>query len=289
MWIILALFILLGIYLIWHSLVNSESKALNLLSALSTYAVVLVTIVYAITTSEQRDVMASQLNEMHNQHEVMADQLEEIRRDRKIQRLSKEMDFIVGPLKSKIGHFKAFEPLFLEEDNEQRSISFWEDIKRNLYLTSDDLHSNIEKYLAAFEEQKRELGKVRYEIKEKADTYGKGKKIPEWTLPRYRDLFNPAPINEGYNSYLKSIENYNKEIGYDSDYGKSRSWFFSLASEFHKYDIRVNGNSDKVSIHDAREDLEHVVQRRYNALKIELSKSMGETGEIKRLESLTPS
>jgi hypothetical protein len=65
--IVLVLFILIGIYLIWDSLMNPKSTALTLLSACSTYAVVLVTLVYAITTSQQRDIMEDQLNSMRDQ------------------------------------------------------------------------------------------------------------------------------------------------------------------------------------------------------------------------------
>jgi hypothetical protein len=81
-----------------------------LLSACSTYAVVLVTLVYAITTSEQRD--------------VMADQLKEIQRERNIQRLNREIDFVAGPLTSKIGSYKGYEPLYLEENDVKASIVF---------------------------------------------------------------------------------------------------------------------------------------------------------------------
>ena len=80
MWFVFVLFIILGIYLINDSLTNPKSTALVLLSACSTYAVVLVTLVYAITTSEQRD--------------VMADQLKEIQRERNIQRLNREMTLL---------------------------------------------------------------------------------------------------------------------------------------------------------------------------------------------------
>lgn len=273
MWIALSLFILMGVCLIGYSLMNPQSIALTLLSACSTYAVVLVTLVYAITTSEQRDVMASQLSEMHGQRKLMADQLEEIRHDHKIQRLNKEMDFVVGPLRSKIGSFKVYEPLFLEECNEQTSIAFWEDIKKNLYLASADLHVIVMKYLAVFEEQKEKLRKTRYEVRIMADNYVHENGIVESMKDRYLVLLRPAPVNEGYNSYLKFIEDGNKQIGYDSSYGKTRSWFLELANENHIYDIRVDGNLDRISIHYARDDLERAVQQRYDAVKNELSEA----------------
>lgn len=274
MWIVLVLLISFGIYLIWYSLTNPESIAFNLdlLSACSTYAVVLVTLVYAITTSEQRDVMASQLKEMHSQRKLMTDQLEETRREGKIRRLSKEMDFVVGPLRSKIGSYKVYEPLYLEEDNEQRAIVFWEDIKKNLYLTSADFRVKVEKYLAVFEEQKKALRKTRYDLKYHVGVYSKEHEIAERALDRYKVLFRPAPVNEGYNSYLKFIEDSNKEIGYDSSYGKIRVLFFELAQEGHKYDIRVDEHLDKISIYDARDALERAAKQRYDTVKDELSK-----------------
>lgn len=271
MWIVLGLFILTGIYLIWDSLTNPKSTALTLLSACSTYAVVLVTLVYAITTSEQRDVMASQLNEMQGQRQLMADQLEEIRREGKIQRLNKEMDFVVGPLRSKIGSYKVYEPLYLEKVMSEQSTAFWEDIKKNLYLTSDDLRVNIDRYLAVFEEQSELLRRTRYDIKYHVDSYCHDHGIAETEIPRYKVLFNPAPICEGYNSYLKYIENGNKEIGYDSAYGKFRANLLELINENHKYDIRIDDQVDIVSIHDARYHLENAVKRRYDAINNELS------------------
>ncbi len=210
MWIVLKIFVLLGVGLIIYSVLNPQSIALNLLSACSTYAVVLVTLVYAITTSEQRDVMASQLKEMQSQRRIMADQLGEIRRDSKIQRVNKEIDFIVGPLLSKIGSYKVYEPLYLEDYNREKSLAFWEDIKRNLYLTSDDLRLAVTKYLAVFEEQKTQLRKVRYELRAHVVNYGHEHGIAETAIPRYKVLFKPAPVDEGYGSYLKFIEDGNR-------------------------------------------------------------------------------
>ena len=275
LWIVLALFIFIGIYLIWYSITNPKSTALTLLSACSTYAVVLVTIFYAITTSEQRDVMVSQLKEMDGQRQLMADQLKEIRQDGKIQRLHKEADFVVGPLRSKIGSYKVYEPLFLEECNQQRSIAFWEDIKKNLYLTSADLRVNVEKYLAVFEEQKKQLRKARYEIRGMADNYGHENGIAERELDRYKILLRPAPVDEGYNSYLKFIEGGNKKIGYDSSYGKTRSRILELVNENYQYDIRVEERIDKISIYDARRNLECSVKQRYEGIKDELSELLG--------------
>lgn len=274
MWIVLGLFIFIGVYLIWDSYINPDSTALTWLSACSTYAVVLVTLVYAITTSEQRDLMASQLNEMHSQRQLMADQLEEIRRDDKIQRLNKEMDFVVGPLRSKIGSYKIYEPLFIQEDDKQRSIAFWEDIKRNLYLASSDLRVNVEKYLAVFEEQKNQLRTARYTVQEKANNYDKekGRGFTETGRGRYLDLHKPAPINEGYNSYLKSIEDGNKQIDSNSNYGKTRSLILEIANEGHNYDIHVDDQKYNVSIKEVRRDLEQAIQVRYDAIKHELDR-----------------
>ena len=215
--------------------------------------------------------MASQLNEMQGQRQLMADQLEEIRREGKIQRLNKEMDFVVGPLRSKIGSYKVYEPLYLEKVMSEQSIAFWEDIKKNLYLTSDDLRLNIDRYLAVFEEQSELLRRTRYDIKYHVDSYCHEHGIAETAIPRYKVLFNPAPISEGYNSYLKNIENGNKEIGYDSAYGKIRANLLELINENHKYDIRVDDQVDIVSIHDARYHLENAVKRRYDAINNELS------------------
>ena len=265
MWIVLGLLVFIGVYLIWYSYANPKSNALTWLSACSTYAVVLVTLVYAITTSEQ-------LKEMQSQRQLMADQLEENRRDDKIQRLNKEMDFVVGPLRSKIGSYKIYEPLFIEECNKQASISFWEGIKKNLYLASADLRINVDKYLAVFEEQQEQLRKARYGLQEFAISYGleKGTGSIETSMSRYSILFKPAPVNEGYNSYLKSIEDSNNEIGYDNSYGKTRSWIWQLANERHRYDIRVDDQIYKVSIYEARENLERAVELRYDAIKKEL-------------------
>lgn len=257
MWLVLGLSIILGIYLIYDYLTNSESNALVLLSACSTYAVVLVTLVYAITTSEQRD--------------VMADQLKEIQRDRNIQRLNREIDFVVGPLTSKIGSYKVYEPLYLEENGLEASTVFWEGIKKNLYLTSDDLRAKVDKYLAVFEQQKEQLRKVRYDIREHVISYSKENGIAERHINRYTILFTPAPINEGYNSYLQYIDDHNKEIGYDSSYGKSRAWFLELVNEDKKYNIRVDDITDSISIKEARNALEIAAKQRYDSIKTELT------------------
>lgn len=225
MWFVFILFIILGLYLINDYLTNPKSTALVLLSACSTYAVVLVTLVYAITTSEQRDVMANQLKE--------------IQRDRNIQRLNREIDFVVGPLTSKIGSYKVYEPLYLEESDLKASTVFWEGIKQNLYLTSDDLRVKVDTYLAVFEQQNEQLRKVRYDIEQHVISYCKEKGISEEAKEHYQILFTSAPMNEGYCSYLKYIEDWNKKIGDDSSYGKCRIWFLDLVNEGKKYDIRA--------------------------------------------------
>lgn len=257
MGVVLVLFIILGIYVIYDYLTNPKSTALELLSACSTYAVVLVTIVYAITTSEQRDVMANQLKE--------------IQRDRNIQRLNREIDFVVGPLTSKIGSYKVYEPLYLEENGLEASTIFWEGIKKNLYLTSDDLRAKVDKYLAVFEEQKKQLRKARYDIMEHVISFSQEHKIAERELPRYKILFTPPPINEGYGSYLKYIEDRNNDIGYDSTYGKSRAWFLELVNEYKKYNIRVDDITDNISIKEARNALESAAKQRYDSIKTELT------------------
>ena len=257
MWFVFILFIVLGLYLINDYLTNPKSTALVLLSACSTYAVVLVTIVYAITTSEQRDVMADQLNE--------------IQRDRNIQRLNREIDFVVGPLTSKIGSYKVYEPLYLGGNGLEASTVFWEGIKKNLYLTSDDLRAKVDKYLAVFEQQKEQLRKVRYDIREHVISYSKENGIAERQINRYTILFTPAPINEGYNSYLQYIDDGNKKIGYDSSYGKSRAWFLELVNEGKKYNIRVDDITDSISIKEARNALESAAKQRYDSIKTELT------------------
>lgn len=124
-------------------MIDPKSNALALLSACSTYAVVLVTLVYAITTSEQRDVMFTQLEEMQ--------------RDQKIQRLNKEMDNIVGPLYSRLDDPHIFNPNpliskfgyvdgILHQPSYEEYV-FWEGIKQNKYLTPHNLRAAIDSYL----------------------------------------------------------------------------------------------------------------------------------------------
>jgi hypothetical protein len=149
-------------------------------------------------------------------------------------------------------------------------------------LTSDDLRVKVEKYLAVFEKQKEQLRNVRYDIKEHVRSYSKEQGIAERATPRYNNLFTPAPINEGYGSYLKYIEDCNNEIGNDSSYGRSRAWFLELVNEGKKYDIRVDNITDNISIMDARNTLESAAKQRYDSIKIELNANTTKSRSRKR-------
>lgn len=182
-------------------------------------------------------------------------------------RLRDEMDKLVAPLYSlaKTGFFEYYEPLHRKTDKE--AIDFWIDIKKCIYLAPKDLRESIEKYLIAYERQDEELRKTRYEIKEVSDGNEETKKV-----------FLPAPVKEGYGSYIQDISNL-RTIHKESDLGKRLDYFLDIAQDGHKYDARYNNEAIKISVEETRSELIKAVGKRHLELDKEIEKLREEFGK----------
>jgi hypothetical protein len=139
---------------------------------------------------------------------------------------TKEMDSIIGPLKSRIEHFQEYEPLYLQDIDIPHANTFRENIKKYKFLAPNNLRILIEDYLALLEKEDEELRKIRYEIRESAKQTHKTLKTATeenpiitksgasnseslaWSLvPESIDhLIRIAPIAEGNGTYLKDLE-----------------------------------------------------------------------------------
>ena len=170
----------------------------------------------------------------------------------------KETDSIVGPLKSRLGYFKSYEPLYLLETEEAKASEFWDNIKKNKFLAPKDLRVIIEKYLLVKEIQDRELQKIRYEIRQSTNSA---------QIHEINKLINPAPVNDGYGTYLKNIENAVAEFGHGTDLSNKLNYFHQMSQEGYNYKFSAENESVITSVKSERYDLEIAVKKRYNYLE----------------------
>jgi hypothetical protein len=177
----------------------------------------------------------------------------------------KEMDSIVGPLKSRIGKYQYYEPIYITPEYEKAASEFSENIKKNKYLVPKDLRVLIDNYFIALEMHEVELRKIRYELKQLP--------LSEYVMP----YIGPAPVNEGNGSYLENIRSYIRALDPNSDpnrdFTNKLTYFHDIVQEGHTFE-------GKYSIKNARFDLEEAVKIRYTdlediieSLRIELDKN----------------
>lgn len=157
----------------------------------------------------------------------------------------KEMDSIVGPLKSRIGNYQYYEPTYITPKNKKCAFEFSENIKKNKYLVPKDLRDLIDNYFTALDKHEVEIRGIRYRMEQS---------------PHYLDVMpyiGPVPVNEGNGNYLKYI------LTLCESYPDLKSDLRSL------HDIVQEGYTfkDGSSIKGARDDLENAVKKRYNYLE----------------------
>lgn len=156
----------------------------------------------------------------------------------------KEMDSIVGPLKSRIGKYQYYEPIYITSEYKKSASDFSENIKKNKYLVPKDLRDLIDNYFIALEKHEVMLRGIRYRLKQSPD---------------YKDVMSsvgPAPVNEGNYSYLQNIYTLIKSY---PDLTGDLNYFHDIAQEGYIF--------DGYSIKDARTKLEDAVKSRYNYLE----------------------
>jgi len=189
----------------------------------------------------------------------------------------KEMDSVLGPLKSRIGYFKYYEPLYLQKTDEANATEFRENIKKNKFLVPKKLRLIIEKYLLVCENQSNEIRKMRYEIREEINRMTKmAKQGSSQTQTSHEgpqkeheiiNLIGPAPVNEGYGTYIKNIEDWIKHYP-NSDLSKKLSYFLDIAHDGHKYTFLSEDHSIIItSVELERGELEAAIKERYNYLE----------------------
>lgn len=117
------------------------------IGAFAAIILAIITYRYAGLVKEQSDTMAEQGRIMHDS--MIRDHLA-----RKCDRLSKEMDRLVGPLFSKMDDRSVpyFDVVYHSHEGSsyfQEIYAFWRDIKKNIYLAPRDLRESLEIYLDA--------------------------------------------------------------------------------------------------------------------------------------------
>jgi len=200
----------------------------------------------------------------------------------------KEMDSIIGPLESRAGRYKNYEPLYLQDNDRPKATAFWENIKKNKFLAPENLRLLIENYLTIFEEQEKELRKTRYEIRESRKEAFKKIQVaanddPMITKSKARDgeqlagtlvsehinaLIRIAPSDEGYGTYVKDLENIIAFWGPELDLSKKMNYFRELSQEGYIYRFARNDRGPVIdSIINTRSTLEAAVKQRYSDLE----------------------
>lgn len=227
---------------------------------------------------DQSDAMTKQAEIMKNQLVLNQEQIKQnnenifITKNKILQEsYLKEMDSIIGPLKSKIGNYQYYEPIHVTPENEKEASLFWENIKKNKYLVPKDLRDLIERYLMVIDVQKKEIQMTRYKINE---LIRHGEATDKASLSK-KDLsafkiidmscIGPAPVNEGFGSYLAKLEEFRKSP--NSDLAKEFIYFHDIAQE--GYVFRYANNH---SVKDTRFDLEEALTNRYNYLENTIEK-----------------
>jgi hypothetical protein len=186
----------------------------------------------------------------------------------------REMDSIIGPLRSKIGKYQYYEPIHVTPENENEASLFWENIKKNKYLAPKDLGDLIERYLMVLDVQRKEIRRMRYEINEMIRPHGEAANeafLSKTDLSKSASniidmsYIGPAPVNEGFGSYLKKIEVLKKSP--NRDLANKLSYFHDIAQEGY-----IFRDANSYSVRDTRFDLEKAVIERYNYLENTIKK-----------------
>lgn len=215
---------------------------------------VLTAIALAILTYRLSESTNAYATQVETQTKIMDKKLHQDIDVLRYHRLQDEMDKLVAPLDSmvRIG-FEYYEPVHLNEKYVMEDEAYWRVIRKNVYLASDNLHETIEKYFKVCEKQKEELRKVRYEI-QAIDP------IP------IKILLDPAPVEEGFDSYLREIEKLQTAKGPETDYGKKINRLHNIVQDGYMYTIRYKGEVLKISVKDARIALKDAIETRYKTL-----------------------
>lgn len=236
----------------------------------------------------QSDAMTTQAKTMMDQAEIMGKQVDLIQEQvkqnnenivitrNKILQDSylKEMDSIIGPLRSKIGKYQYYEPIHVTPENEREASLFWEKIKKNRYLVPKDLRDLIERYLTVLEVQGKEIRKTRYELEEMTHPHGEAANeafLSKMDLSKSASniidtsYIGPAPVDEGLGSYLKKIEDLAKSP--NKDLANRLRHFHSIAQEGYGFK-----DANNYSVKNTRFDLEKAGTDRYNYLENTIEK-----------------
>jgi hypothetical protein len=225
----------------WSPILLGAIQVLTAIAlAILTYRLCKSTSAYATQVETQTKIMDKKL---HQDIDVL-----------RYHRLQDEMDKLVAPLDSMVRTgFEYYEPVHLNEKYVIEDEAYWRVIRKNVYLASDNLHEAIEKYFKVCEKQKEALRKVRYEIQAIDST------------PR-KILFDPAPVEEGFGSYLREIKDLQDAKGSETDYAKKINWLHDIVQEGYMYPIRYKDEVLKISVKDARIDLKDAIETRYKTL-----------------------
>ncbi len=215
---------------------------------------------------DQVMVMTNQSTIMDEQKKISMDQMKYEGHVLRYKRLRDEMDRLVAPLNSiaRIG-LDYYEPAHVSEKYASEWGMPWRDIRKNAYLASDDLYKAIEIYLIVCEKQYEELKKIRYGIFAIDN-------------PSPKIVTDPAPIDEGFGSYLQKIKELRDEKGSDTDYGKKLNWLYDIVQDGHNYQFTYSGRTINISIKSARISLKEAIESRYETLLKQIKEIEKELG-----------
>jgi hypothetical protein len=142
--------------------VNSITAYSTALAAFAGFCTALATIVLAYFNREYIKRVASQSKEikkqtenMDNQYTLMAEKIELDRLEKKHERLTNEMKFLIAPMFGKIDSpfiWRLHVPAAEKEKSKLEHYSFWETIKQNMhYIRDNDLYGRLEKCFETLE------------------------------------------------------------------------------------------------------------------------------------------
>jgi hypothetical protein len=171
------------------------------ITAIATLFLVIITGYYAKKVRDQTKFMQDQSDVMRNS--IKRDQLM-----RKYERLSREMDDLIGPLYSKMDDHTDPSFTVVSHSSEggpfyQEIFAFWRDIKKNIYLAPRDLQESLGNYL---------------EARQKFRRVQKNMTTPGEEATAVRNLFDKAiddlmpKIKDRYNELNKRLEERENEL-----------------------------------------------------------------------------
>lgn len=246
----------------------------TIVTAIGTAALAITTWLYRNDVKRQGKIMEKQVDLV--QEQVIQNNENIVITKNKVLQESylKEMDSIVGPLRSKIGKYQYYEPIHVTLENEKEASLYLENIKKNKYLVPKDLRDPIERYLMVLDVQRKVISRIRYEINEMNHPHGEAANVAflsKTDLSKSESniidmsYIGPAPVNEGFGSYLKNIEDLMKST--NEDLAKKLSYFRDIAQEGYGF-----GDANNYSVRDTRFDLEKAATARYNYLENAIEK-----------------